>query len=412
MANSTQSTAELCTKVKATEIVKTFRRLKRERNTWEKMAQQFKQALEEAFDQRDQFRDLLIATQAELENVKMQYRVPSQPTSDPSTNDQVMWLSTGDWLSTAFTREHLDDAEELLAEGEYAKALSSIDDLLHSPISPEVQAEATLLKSVVLRCSRRPSDALAQCDEVLDMWNRNASLRQFHNLREKANFYKGICLFELQDFTRARIAFTPIDSAEHFATRAKEWRDRCVEEQRRIIEVNAIRMEAAKAEKDATRAEARYILNSIKHGDPWDYDSVVAAYSAPSKKLDGSTIVPGVDQDELDYSMFLDPLGIRRPKEMVPGDLYSEGNSYIQPSKSSPSTFSLAQPAVLSSTETAQCPFIEAQQEPLHNATDDEPETFPGADALKDEPSPYLMAFRPHESRNVRAWEPMGRGGP
>ncbi|OCL10605.1 hypothetical protein AOQ84DRAFT_426521 [Glonium stellatum] len=283
MAESHQPPANpLDTKVRTNEIVESFRRMKKERDIWQKMTMQLNQALEEAFDQRDQLQSLLVATQAELENLRRYHGANSIPVNPPSVALDK-WLAQ-DWISTSFTRKHLSEPERMFTEGSYQEALVYLDSLLGTVISLELRAEAQLLKATILRACRMGAKALEQCEEVIVSCNRNPSM---HCIRGKANFYKGICMFDVKNFDQARIAFTPVDSTEFFAPKAAAWKQRCEEEQR-----SAILLEASRVPEEHSRflAKRAGLRNSPRKEN---YDT----------------------EDEQDVRIFLDRLGVPRFRE-------------------------------------------------------------------------------------------------
>ena len=98
------------------------------------------QTVEEAFDKRDQLRSLLIATQAELENVKRTYDAPNPAAVNPSGTSLDKWPAQN-WISTSFTRRHLGEPKKIFVEGNHREALVYLDSLLGKAISFGLYAE-------------------------------------------------------------------------------------------------------------------------------------------------------------------------------------------------------------------------------------------------------------------------------
>lgn len=75
-----------------------------------------------------------------------------------------------------------------------------------------------LLQSCALRAQDKPEEALEQADYCLYL----AEVRKLYHLQSKSQFYRGLCLMDLERYEEANDAFTRAASVRWWAWRVAE----------------------------------------------------------------------------------------------------------------------------------------------------------------------------------------------
>ncbi|KAF1993660.1 hypothetical protein P154DRAFT_62415 [Amniculicola lignicola CBS 123094] len=228
------------------EIEQSVRKLKVERDSWMAIASQYKGAFEIQTKQLQEFQNICFATQAELENERTinQSRgskglrrsndygtgTSQKDKSDCGSNNPCADL---EWLSSPITCANFKSIEQLLNERDLPTALKEVDSLLRGHLSSEVRVEGLLLKGTLLRALGTDwlYEALAQCSEALELCHRVSEVR---SLVPRAQFYRGLCLYQLNMLSQAHEAFTAAKDDGFFYDRATQYQRSCEEE----LEVN------------------------------------------------------------------------------------------------------------------------------------------------------------------------------
>lgn len=288
-----------------------------ERDTFKRMAAMYQQGYEETKIQLQQFQDLCFATQAELENERLLHPRPSGVKQAIMVdNAEFKWLLDTDWASTAFTREHLGQVEKLVSRREHAKAVKEIDRQLRGFLSPEARLEGILLHSAILRYSSDENNLLAallKCKEAQDLCNGHPTL---HSFRPKANFYKGVCLYRLKTYPDARIAFASITAADFFGDKAKEYMERCREEQSGMVSEDTVRVESRRAKKlDEVETHLKNLKDTTSDVSITSVEA--RARLALNHSFEDSRTRQLTRRDDADVRTFLDPFDIPVPPSML-----------------------------------------------------------------------------------------------
>ncbi|KAJ4990921.1 hypothetical protein SVAN01_03492 [Stagonosporopsis vannaccii] len=229
----------------ANEIENAVHQLKMDRDTWQAIALRYKTAFNSQTARLRELQDICVATQAELENERAQYRrlrtsaeiVPHDrsltlDSDGQSTVDQVVpsdirvdmsWKSksSNDGINPLFRH-----VEQLASHLRYGAALSELDKLLRGPLSPKARAEGLLLKSRILHAIGPDSilDALAACSEALELCNRISELQM---LLPKIQYQRGQYYYKIGMLQQAREAFEAVSDDNLLFDRAKEYRQSC-----------------------------------------------------------------------------------------------------------------------------------------------------------------------------------------
>lgn len=117
----------------------------------------------------------------------------------------------------------LGAAEALWKKKQHQPALASLDVLLaKEATSADCRVEAKLLKSAILRDTGSASGALVQVEEALDIAK---SYDELYNLCGKAQFHRGVCLFELARFEEARWALNFASKAAGCEKQVQLWKE-------------------------------------------------------------------------------------------------------------------------------------------------------------------------------------------
>jgi hypothetical protein len=221
--------------------------LKVDRDTWHAVALQYKAAFETQTSRFQELQNVCFATQAELENERVQQRrlhaISTQsenyrPTTFNGAEDLNLDLSFGTAavysprkveadrqrpLSDGFTNPLFKRVEECAAERNYGTARIEVDRLLRGPLSPKARAEGLLLKSDVLRASGPDElfDALAACAEAMELCDR---LSELQSLLPRIQYQRGLLYYELRMLDQARDAFSAVSDDDLLSTKASEYR--------------------------------------------------------------------------------------------------------------------------------------------------------------------------------------------
>jgi hypothetical protein len=86
-----------------------------------------------------------------------------------------------------------------------------------------------LLRSCALLAQNQPEEGLKEADFTLYI----AEVRDIYHLQSKSQFYRGLCLMELERWGEASAAFTKAANVRWWASRVAELK---IEAERRIIE--------------------------------------------------------------------------------------------------------------------------------------------------------------------------------
>jgi hypothetical protein len=230
-----------------TDIEQIVHELKVDRDTWHAVALQYKAAFEAQTHRIQELQNVCFATQAELENERVQQRrlhaasnqsENYRPTTFDGAEDLQLDLPCGTAaiyspqklksdhqrpLSDGFTNPLFRRAEECAAERNYGTARIEVDKLLRGPLSPKARAEGLLLKSDLLRASGPDEllDALAACAEAMELCDR---LSELQNLLPKIQYQRGLLYYELRMLDQARDAFSAVSDDDLLSTKASEYR--------------------------------------------------------------------------------------------------------------------------------------------------------------------------------------------
>lgn len=235
----------------AAELVGTFHQLKIDRDTWQALALQYKAAFEAQTSRLRELQDICFATQAELENERVQYRrlhmgldgaQHDRPLTPDSTDEATQSFGTAIMLSPSRIdmswrlRPSEEDGNptfkrvrQFATQRNFGTALVEIERLLRGPLSPKARAEGLLLKSSILQAIGPESlyDALAACSEALELCDRVSEL-QF--LLPKIQYQRGLYYYELRMLQQARKAFRAASEDSLLFDRANEYRQSCDDE--------------------------------------------------------------------------------------------------------------------------------------------------------------------------------------
>jgi putative pyruvate formate lyase activating enzyme len=229
-----------------TDIEGTVHELKIDRDTWQAVALQYKEAFEAQTARLQQLQDVCFATQAELENERAQQRL--QAVSSERKNHCPPPFGSGEDLRDNFTfgtaavysptktgyhrtRPSSEDCinplfehvHECAIQRNYGTALVEVERLLRGPLSYKARAEGLLLKSSILRASGPDEllDALAACSEAVELCDRLSELQSF---LPRIRCQRGLLYYELRLLQQAREAFSTNSDDELLSTKASEFR--------------------------------------------------------------------------------------------------------------------------------------------------------------------------------------------
>ena len=237
----------------AADLVRTVHQLKIDRDTWQALAQQYKAAFEAQTARLQELQDICTATQAELENERVQYRrlhmgLDGAQHDRPPTPDSTVEADDTQSFGTAIVlppsridmswrlRASEEDGnpifkrvQQFTSQRNFGTALVEIERLLRGPLSPKARAEGLLLKSSILQATGPDSlyDALAACSEALELCDRAPEL-QF--LLPKIQYQQGLYYYQLRMLQQAREAFRVASEDNLLFDKANEYRQSCDDE--------------------------------------------------------------------------------------------------------------------------------------------------------------------------------------
>lgn len=234
------------------EIQAAVRQLKIERDTWQAIALQYKDAFEAQTARLQELQDVCFATQAELENERAQLRrfqahaartsIQSSsilPSTVDGTEDEKSMQSFGSAVvyppekrrrtSSTCTNPLFDRAQQCIDRRNYGSALAEVDRLLRGPLSPKARVEGLLLKSSIHRAAGPDElyEALAACSEALELCDRVADLEAF---LPRIQYQRGVLYYQLRMLHQARDAFGAVSDEDALYAAAKEYYRTCDEE--------------------------------------------------------------------------------------------------------------------------------------------------------------------------------------
>ncbi|KAI9693512.1 MAG: hypothetical protein M1820_009200 [Bogoriella megaspora] len=201
------------------------------------------EALDEIESQRNQIYRELVIVRMIKENQKFEPGSNCKPESDSTTslscnseNRCSARLSMSSarssdsggrrlmqgWLSTPKMRQHLGAIEDLWASQKYTEAFKAIDGLLtREDLDHDVRIEAKLLRASILRDTGKADKALLHAKEALQIALQYDTL---YELRGKARFHLGLCLFEQGKFGEAYFAFSCATHTQGHSEEVEKWR--------------------------------------------------------------------------------------------------------------------------------------------------------------------------------------------
>lgn len=264
------------------DITSTVQQLRDERDLWEARALQYEAAFQSQTARLDELLNILVATQAELENERLAGRhvqwhsdspqkpemKPTSELSSPRTSFPPTFPGDGqldlELESNSFASREFRYAKTLLQGKDYDAALEEVDRILPGPLSNEARVEALLLKSTILRVTgpKWLYDALAQCSEALDLCHR---LSDLECLLPQVQYQRGLCLFQLGMYPQAQKAFAAVGNTEPFNAKAVEFRRSC-DEQYEFDKSFAVRRRSA-FDEHRTFSEGELDLRKGAHRD-------------------------------------------------------------------------------------------------------------------------------------------------
>jgi len=171
--------------------------LKIDRDTWKAVALKYKAAFEAQTSRFKELQDVCFATQAELQNERVERR-QLQELSEQRERNRMSTMDGADeprvyGTATVFRGSHQRQAsressnplysrvQHCIDQRNYGTALAEIERLLRGPLSAKARAEGLLLKSSILRAAG-PDEvygALAACSEALELCDRIQDLESF-----------------------------------------------------------------------------------------------------------------------------------------------------------------------------------------------------------------------------------------
>lgn len=237
----------------AADLVDSVHQLKIDRDTWQALALQYKAAFEVQTARLRELQDICFATQAELENERVQYRrlhmgLDGAQHDHPLTVDSSDDFGSIQPFGTAIVLSpsridmswRLRPSEEcgnpifkrvqqFASQRNYGTALVEIERLLRGPLSSKARAEGLLLKSSILQATGPDSlyDALAACSEALELCDRMSELQY---LLPKIQYQRGLYYYQLRMLQQAREAFRAVSEDKLLFERANEYRQSCDDE--------------------------------------------------------------------------------------------------------------------------------------------------------------------------------------
>ncbi|KAF1924256.1 uncharacterized protein M421DRAFT_72944 [Didymella exigua CBS 183.55] len=237
----------------AADLVDSVHQLKTERDTWQALALQYKAAFEEQTARLKELQNICFATQAELENERVEYRrlhmgfdgaQHDRPPTVDSSDDTESSHPFGTAVVLSPTRIDMSwrlrpseqcgnpifkRVQQFTSQRNYGTALVEIERLLRGPLSPKARAEGLLLKSSILQATGPDSlyEALAACSEALELCDRVSELQ---SLLPRVQYQRGLYYYQLRMLQQAREAFRAVSEENLLFERANEYRQSCDDE--------------------------------------------------------------------------------------------------------------------------------------------------------------------------------------
>lgn len=263
------------------EIEEVVRQLKSERDTWQAVATRYKAAFGAQTATVKELQDICFATQAELENERVQYRHRHNE-SDAILNDHSgnvdgaqhvhherqfgtaliqppSQTSSGGKQNSSidYTNPLYKKVQQSVAQRNYGAALAEIERLLRSPLSLKARTEGLLLKSSVLQAVGPDElyEALAACCEALELCNRLSDLESF---LPRIQYQRGVCYYQLRMFHQAREAFITLENDEALFLEASDYRKSCDEE------LELLRLTSRRSGFDENRSVTEELLTQLE----------------------------------------------------------------------------------------------------------------------------------------------------
>ena len=204
-----------------------------DRDTWQAVALQYKEAFEAQTARLQELQDICFATQAELENERAQNQNASSLDgfeqrfgtatvySPSSVGAHASPRPPGSSPSLFFQR-----VNECAAQRNYGCALAEVERLLRGPLSAKARAEGLLLKSTILRASGPDElfDALAACSEAIELCSR---LSDLENLLPRIQYQRGLLYYELRVLHQVHGASSQVSDDGLFSSQHDEFRRSC-----------------------------------------------------------------------------------------------------------------------------------------------------------------------------------------
>lgn len=235
------------------DLISSVHQLKVDRDTWQAIAVQYKAAFAAQTARLRELQDICFATQAELENERVQNRrlhmgldgaQHDLPMAADSSDDagSVQQFGTALVLSQSGidmswrSRPSVDcgnpifmRVQQFSSQQNYGTALVEIERLLRGPLSPKARAEGLLLKCKILQETGLESlyDALAACSEALELCD---CVSELQSLVSQVQYQRGLCYYQLRMLQQARDAFRAVSSDSVLFERASEYRQSCDDE--------------------------------------------------------------------------------------------------------------------------------------------------------------------------------------
>lgn len=241
-----------------TEIVDGVRQLKIDRDTWQAVALQYKTAFETQTARLRELQDICFATQAELQNERIQHRrlqmnisdMPrdrplalhsdKQPPDDQAFGTVMIFSPKGidtSWrLTTPGESENsiFGRVQQFASHLDHGRALVEIEGLLRGPLSPQARVEGLLLKSNILQATGPDClyDALAACSEAIELCDRLSDLQ---TLLPRIQYQRGLYYYQLRMLQQAREAFGAASEDDSLSERADQYAQSCDAELETIL---------------------------------------------------------------------------------------------------------------------------------------------------------------------------------
>jgi hypothetical protein len=232
-------------------ILHDVHQLKVERDTWQALAIEYKEAFKGQTKRLHELQDICIATQAELENERAErHRLQTlsmsihnhHPSAIDGAEDAPPAFGKAAIFSRNIIRENGRSSHEPLNplfqrvqscvdKTNYGTALAELDRLLRGPLSPKARAEGLLMKSRILKAAGPDEllDALAACSEAQELCGRLSDLESF---LPRIQYQRGILYYQLRMLQEARDAFSAVSDETSLSATANEYRSSCEEEMR------------------------------------------------------------------------------------------------------------------------------------------------------------------------------------